>query len=78
MDSDVLKIGCVYIMIATILLALTFVAFALCDRQACIETGETMSVNTEWRLFAGCFLELDSRMLPQDQWYYIKFGYPPD
>lgn len=48
----------------------------LAARQECLNTGEVMDVAVEWRAFGGCFLEFDSQMVPEGQWYFLRFDVP--
>ena len=60
-----------------LLIGLCWLSFLPLAYAECTNTADVMGVDYEWRVLGGCFLELDGEMLPEDRWYYLRFGMPP-
>ena len=62
---------------AGIMCGVCWLGFLPVAHAGCANTAEVMGVDYEWRVFGGCFLELDGVMLPEDRWYYLRLDHIP-
>lgn len=72
MDLQDVKDIAEFVLLGGLFLALLFIIVGtpvvLIDKAGCNRIASDSNINTEYRLIGGCYVEVNGRMIPKDNW----------
>lgn len=57
-----------FLLVLAIVIAVLSTPFILLDRASCNRISSDSRIKTEYRLIGGCYVEVNNRLIPKENW----------